>query len=187
MKWLWRILIFLLLFAIGAAMTWLLAGCCPRIARANVTAYQIGKGKCVYTPAGACVIPNDNTVDEALLAEVDRKIVETEKCVYEHFPKYKRNVKQSCYVVYIPNDIRVACQDKEQFVFGKAPLEACEAKGFGPKEDCPCGWRVAVQDGQYIITEPHLYLFRAGVAELITGWRQVDIWQSPEMVGCIGF
>jgi len=160
-----------------------LCGCCPKICRPNVTNYpieeQLSEG--VRTPKGALVVWHGHSVSKDMLAKVDADIDFVENCVAKHYRVYRRP-KRSCYVIYIAPDSRPACADPDQQVFGRAPDSACKEKGLEPTEDCPCGWRVVIQDGKYIVTTPNLYMLRAGLTELLTGTSAYYIWHPyPEM------
>jgi len=184
-----KVVIFLALLSVGIAISVIVFGCgCPRISRPNYTNYEINKRDAVRTPMGSYVILNGNIVGEDFLDTVDEKITKTVECLDDNFPKYRAgNVGRECFVIYIPNDWRYACQDSEQQIFGKISQEACAMKGFEENPDCPCGLRVAVQSGKYIVTTPNLFLFRSGVAEFLTGWSSNYQWENKKMIECIGF
>ncbi len=157
---------------------------------------EIDKSKCEYTPKGACVLLNETIVSDSFFLLVDDKITATEACLKGWYAErddvlhrvydWKPPVR-SCYTVYVPNDWHVACEDPEQQVYGKAPQEVCDAKGFKANSDCPCGWRTNVQNGSVIVTTPNLYLFRQSVAELLTGLSSGLLWKDSNMIKCMGF
>jgi hypothetical protein len=189
------IVIFLVFVGLLCLLCWAYACGCPRIARPSATHYAVDKTQCTYTPEGACVLLNHNIVSDSWYELLDAKITATEACLktwYATKPDVLHRVynwkapARSCYVVYVPDDWRVACEDPDQQVYGKAPQEACEAKGFEPKEGCECGWRTNVQDGSVIVTTPNLYLVQQSVIELLTGYPAYYIWKDAGLVACMG-
>ena len=184
------------LLALCIFIAFLLCGCgCPYISRMNYTSYSINLNEAVTTPLGAKVIKNGNEFSDEDLQKVDEHITATEECVKEwkrtqpdvmHRNYNWKAPNRSCYTVVLAPDIRMSCNDPAMEIFGKAPQESCDAKGFEYKEGCECGFRVVIQDGQYICVTPNLYLFRAGVVELLTGYPSGDLWKNKTLVICAG-
>jgi len=191
------ILIMALAAALLAFCLFMAVGCgCPKIARYSYTQYSIDKRECIRTPEGACILTNGNIISDAWLEEVDKKITETEKCIgiwkktkpdiLHRDPSWKPP-KRSCYTILLPGDWDVACSDSRQQVFGRAGNGSCLGKGLPPTEECPCAWRVVLQDGNVIVTTPNLYMLRPGVVELLTGYDSRNLWNTPELIKCSGF
>lgn len=165
----------------------LCSGCCPAICRPNIVNYDTDNVKVVYSPHGVKVVTNGNYVDDRWFAELERIIMETSKCVAKAEPKYS-SPKLSCWHIYLVPDWRWSCnvdsQGKRYQLFGYAPQEACEQKGFKEDINCPCGWRIAVINKRWIAVPPDLRMLSAGVIELQTGWPQHLIWQNKKLAGC---
>jgi len=170
---------------------------CPRIARSNaVHSYNADHSGCSFTPMGACVITNNNVVSDSYYLIIDDKITATESCLKSWYAERDdalhrvynwKAPARSCYTVLLPDDWRVACEDPEQQVYGHAPQEACDAKGFEADLNCPCGWRTSLQSGNVIVTTPNLYMFRQSVVELLTGYAPYYAWQDKSLIPCMGF
>lgn len=170
---------------------------CPKISRkVEWVSYPVDKSECVKTPLGACVIPNGNPLPEEKLQRIDEMITATERCIQEwnktkpdvlHRNYHWKPPKRSCYVIIFPDDWRKSCINPEQGIFGKAPQESCAAKGLEEDPDCPCGFRVCLQKGRYIVVAPDLALFRSGIVELLSGYPTHELWAEPALVECSGW
>lgn len=90
-------------------------------------------------------------------------------CVYP-LPTYDL----SCLKVKVVPPTLSACSSWE-FIGVPAPNELCEAKGLTPSSECPCMWRLAVQDDWTIITPSALYFWDVG--RVLTSCN--NIWETP--------
>lgn len=188
-KFLFYFLLIAGIFILAVSLAAVFIGCgCPRIARHSITDYPVDLATCERTPTGACVVPGPHAVDDELLHQVDDVIAHTEACLSKLLPRYfKRNVDRSCYVIVLAPDARPSCEDADKQLFGHAAPEACLAKGITPKPGCECGWRVAIQDGRYIVVTPNLEMLAAGLAELRTGWRPFELRKDADVAACINY
>lgn len=182
-----RLRIFLLaLFVVGVCigLVFALTRCgCPVSYHPNAVNYPVQNSlaSAVKTPMGIKCILNGNTVD---LAAVDQKFQEAFDCLKEnwHLPKHI-SFGPSCVTIFFPDDWRTSCDGTQQ-IFGLAPQEACNDKGFSLDPNCPCGWRVTIIDGKIIATTPNLYMLKAGIVQYYSGYSAADAWNTPDLAKC---
>lgn len=89
--------------------------------------------------------------------------------------------KRECLIIKVVKPILSKCSDW-QFIDVLAPKELCEDKNVVPTEECPCRWRVAIQDENILIVPPKLYLWDLG--RIWSGCN--NIWESA-FVKCLNF
>jgi len=173
-----------------------IASCgCPKVSGGSYTNYPIELNKAIKTKSGVTLISNGHQVSEQMLQQIDNDISATENCLISYFKNdvgvlHRKNYKppkRSCYTVVFPTDIRQSCAFPDQQVFGNAPEVSCGMKGQKRDKNCQCGFRVAIQDGKYIVVSPDLYLFRIGVLQYLTGYHSYYIWNDKNLTKCAGF
>jgi hypothetical protein len=184
------------LLLIGFAIWLVCSGCfCPRIARHNlVPEYPVNRSVCQFTPTGVCLLLNNNIVSDGFYLIVDDKINETESCLKEWYANKPdvlhrvynwKSPARSCYTILLVDDWTTSC-DGEWQVFGQAPQESCNAKGFTEDPNCPCKFRGLLQDST-ILVPPDLKFLRVEIVMLLTGYRDVDFWATPDLIKCGGY
>jgi hypothetical protein len=136
----------------------------------NVDNYQY------YTTNKGSIVYQSTFLDNEILESIDQKIDELEDCL-------ELSIKRTEIHILIPNDWFISPCSGQQLLPYNAPEALCEQKGIKPTQDCPCMWRVALQDNWLIVTPPNLLLFKAELTRLVTGIN--NPWLNNEISKCL--
>lgn len=152
----------------------------------NITAY-IPKWT-MTTPAGYRLDTTD-AVPDISLEILDIRLNNIEKCVLEvakNNPVAKPEwaclgnkliaepIKKNCLLIKVVKPVMSKCSTW-QHIPVKAPDQLCRDKGLEPTAECPCLWRVAVQDDNILITPPAMHLW--DIVRIMTSCN--GMWSSP--------
>jgi hypothetical protein len=125
----------------------------------------------------------DQAIDwmESCLANVGKEmIVPTVEerylwsCVYDDFRNL--HVNRECLKIKIVPAVTSTCSSW-QFLDVKADQALCDRKGLVANKDCPCRWRMAIQDDQVVVTPPAIYLWDLG--RIVTGCSNINGYATP--------
>jgi hypothetical protein len=163
----------------------------------NVTNFKINSDK--LTPKGVKVDTSGFSLDLGML---DKRIDEMESCIKQVINEIKPTpeeltkwgcsnavfsptFKRECITIKLTKPLKSKCSDwsllakDESGLPALAPDSGCQEKGIVPTKECPCTWRIAIQDGNTIVTPALdaeiMYLWDLG--RLHTGCQ--NIWYSP--------
>jgi hypothetical protein len=167
-----------------------LSGCgdkCYKNYYQNITSYKVSPN--VITKSGFKVDTGGINVD---IDALDSRLVSIENClisIIKQTPvitEEQKNewqclkkefepepIKRDCLVVKVIEAVLSSCSEWE-FIPVLAPDQYCLDKGIIPTPECPCKWRLAVQNDNILITPPALYLW--DVTRIYTSCN--NIWKS---------
>ncbi len=132
---------------------------------------------------------NDNFKEDPIISEQEASHEYDEDgvarggwCVERDFSKGVQ-IKRDCITVKVPDDLYTSMDGKRLLFPCDVNPQLCKDKGFedATKETCNC--RATVQDGNYVITEPRLEVFRAELARIVTGCN--NPWVITQIKGCL--
>lgn len=96
-------------------------------------------------------------------------------CYRREFKLEDVTIKRNCLTLKIVKPVSSKCSDW-QFIGVKADSDkGCLDKGLKPTPECPCQWRVAIQDQNVLVTPPALYLWDIG--RMVTSCN--NVWKTP--------
>jgi len=134
------------------------------------------------TPNGIRIDSGGFPID---LVETDRRVLAIADCIIGMAQKAKPEwgclyplpeYNPECLAIKLVPAIKSSCSDWD-FIGVEAPQELCDAKGLKADPNCPCSWRIGVQNDYIIITPSRDNLYLWDVGRAITSCT--GIWNSP--------
>lgn len=135
---------------------------------------------------------NPNDVDEIVVRVLDclagkipgghipSRMMQSSQCIVNHVDIYK-NV--ACLTVKIAPTYIMSCDGEWQLLPDPAPERLCYDKGLLPDTNCPCRWRVGLQDQTTAVVTPDLRMLPDGMVRALTGcsnpWTDLAECASP--------
>jgi len=167
----------------------------------NITNYDINVN--AVTPAGFQLDTGGYPIDEHSL---DARLLKIESCLTETAKEINFTTDQlpedwqclshpldillfrrECLVIKFVESAYSPCTPEEEFLPIEAPQTLCKEKGLKPNPDCPCRWRTAIQDDNYLIVPWTEKVENMNLWDLIRVHTGCNLFWSSPLSKCAGF